>query len=239
MMKILLLWPLVKTTNHLDFFQNQNSEECNYPTSLFGTPRKPSILAKFQYQDIAQWELMHKDHWFARRIPNLFFKAIKVLIQQVKSTSWIKIHKGKLNDRVLRANFFTSKHNLNKLLRFDLRHCNLTHLRMSLDYLSKLWRNAFAMIHQLGPPTFFVTFISAESKWTTLMSTLHTLNKNHMEILKNFDELESKHFIDLVNSDSITCAHYYDHRMVAFHNLLKKDSSIFGKVDDLYFITKF
>jgi len=182
---------------------------------------------------------MHKDHWFARHIPNLFFKAIKVLIQQVKSTSWIKIHKGKLNDCVLRANFFTSKCNLDKLLHFDLRYCNLTHLQMSFDYLSKLWRDAFAMICQLGPPTFFVTFIGAKSKWITLMSTLHTLNKNHMENLNFFNVLESKRFIDLVNFDSITCAHYYDHRMVAFHNLLKKDSSIFGKVDDLYFITKF
>ncbi len=91
----------------------------------------------------------------------------------------------------------------------------------------------------IGPPTFFVTFISVESKWTTLMSTLHMLNKNLMKILKKINELESKHFIDLVNSNSITCAHYYNHQMVAFHNLLKKDLPIFGKVDDLYFITKF
>jgi len=68
---------------------------------------------------------------------------------------------------------------------------------MSPDYLSKLWWDSFAMICQLGPPTFFVTFISVESKWTTLMSTLHMLNKNLMEILKKFNELESKHFIDL------------------------------------------
>jgi hypothetical protein len=84
------------------------------------------------------------------------------------------------------------------------------------------------MIHQLGPPTLFVTFTSEESKWTTLMSILHMLNKNHMEILENFDELEFKHFADLVRSNLVTCACYYDHRMATFHNLLKKDSSIFG-----------
>jgi hypothetical protein len=110
---------------------------------------------------------------------------------------------------------------------------------MSLDYLSKLRQDEFAMIRQLGPPTFFVAFTNAKSKWTTLMSTLHTLNKNHMEILKLFDELESKHFTNLVIFDPVTCTHYYNHQMVAFHNLLKKDSSIFGKVDDFYFITKF
>jgi len=60
------------------------------------------------------------------------------------------------------------------------------------------------MIRELGPPTFFVTFISAKSKWITLMLALHMLNKNHMEILENFNELESKHFIDLVKSDLVS-----------------------------------
>ncbi len=67
------------------------------------------------------------------------------------------------------------------------------------------------MIHQLGPPTFFVTFISAKSKWTTLMSTLHTLNNNHMEIPKKFNELEYKHFANLIKYDPITYTHYYKH----------------------------
>ncbi len=133
----------------------------------------------------------------------------------------------------------TSKPNLNKLLHSDLRYHNLTHLQTLLNYLSKFGRNAFAMICQLGPPTFFVTFTSAKSKWNTLMLVLQTLNNNHMEILENFDELEFKHFADLVRSDPITCARYYDHQMVAFHNLLKKDSSIFGKVDDFYFVIEF
>jgi hypothetical protein len=59
--------------NPLGLFQDQNSEECNYPTLFFGIFQKPSILAKFWYQYIAQWELMHKDHQFSRCAPNLIF----------------------------------------------------------------------------------------------------------------------------------------------------------------------
>ncbi len=96
------------------------------------------------------------------------------------------------------------------------------------------------MICQLGLPTLFVTFTSVESKWTTLMLALHTLNKNHTKIPIFFNnELEYKHFIDLVRSNPITCAHYYNHQMATFCNLLKKASSIVGKVDDFYFVTKF
>ncbi len=112
----------------IGLFQDQNNKECNYSTLFFGMFRKPSILAKFRYQDIAQLELMHKDQRFVRHIPNLFLKAIKVRIQQVKFASWIKIHKGRLNDHVLRIKYFTSKPNLDKLLHFDLGYRDLTHL---------------------------------------------------------------------------------------------------------------
>jgi hypothetical protein len=97
------------------FFQNQNNEKCNYPTLFFGMSQKPSILTKYQYQDIVQWELMHQYHLFASHIPNLFLKAIKVLIQKVKYGSWIKIHKSKLSDHVLRAKYLISKPNLDNI----------------------------------------------------------------------------------------------------------------------------
>jgi hypothetical protein len=54
-------------------FKDPNNKECNYPTLFFGMLKKPSILARFQYQDIAQWELMHNEHHFATHIPDLFF----------------------------------------------------------------------------------------------------------------------------------------------------------------------
>jgi len=56
------------------FLQDLNSKKYNYRTLLFGMFKKPTILAKFRYQDITQWELMHKEHSFARHILKLFFK---------------------------------------------------------------------------------------------------------------------------------------------------------------------
>ena len=46
---------------------------------------------------------------------------------------------------------------------------DLSKLLTSPNYLSQLRKNIFAMIRQLGPPTFFVTFTSAESKWPPLL----------------------------------------------------------------------
>ncbi len=95
------------------------------------------------------------------------------------------------------------------------------------------------MICQLGPPIFLVTFISVKTRWIALMSSLHMLNKKYIDILGNFDELEFKYMQDLVQYDLVTCTHYYDHHMATFHNLLKIDYSIFGKINLFYFVIEF
>ncbi len=107
------------------------------------------------YQMIAQWEFLHKNHNFAIHIPNLFFKAIKVLIHSINSSSWVHIHERKLLGRQLQARDVINKPNLDVILHFDLRYMDLLRLRTSLDYLSRLKKYVFAMIQQLGPPTFF------------------------------------------------------------------------------------
>jgi hypothetical protein len=61
------------------------------------------------YQMIAQWELVHKNHNFSTHISNLFFKAIKVLIHFVISSSWVHIHKGKIFGCQLQAHDVINK----------------------------------------------------------------------------------------------------------------------------------
>ena len=51
------------------------------------------------------------------------------------------------------------KPNLNNLLKFDMRYMDISKLYTSPHYLSQLRKIVFAMIRQLGPPTFFVTYL--------------------------------------------------------------------------------
>jgi len=85
---------------------------------------------------IAYWEYLHKNHNFATCIPNLFFKAIKVLIHYVILSSWILIQKGKLLRRQLQAHDVINKLNLDVILDFDLGYMDLLRLHISLNYLS-------------------------------------------------------------------------------------------------------
>jgi len=75
-------------------------------------------------------------------------------------------------------------------------------------HLRRLRRNVFAMIRQLGPPIFFVTFISVESKWFPILKCFYDLNSKKLGFNISFDKLEPKHVTNLVQCDSIACALY-------------------------------
>jgi hypothetical protein len=63
---------------------------------------------------------MHKDHKFVGHIPNLFFKAIKTLIQAIRTTCWIQIRKGQLHGRELTIEQVANKPHLDHFLRSNL-----------------------------------------------------------------------------------------------------------------------
>jgi hypothetical protein len=90
------------------------------------------------YQMIVQWELLQKNHNFATHIPNLFFKAIKVLIHSIISSSWVHIQKGKLLGCQLQAHDVINKQKLDVILHSDLGYMDLSRLRISPNYLSWL-----------------------------------------------------------------------------------------------------
>ncbi len=88
--------------------------------------------------------------------------------------------------------------------------------------------NVFSMICQLGPPLFFVTFISVESKWPLSLQCLYEFNSKKLGFDMLFDKLEMKHITNLIQSNFITCAYYFDHLMKCFPKLCMKEDTIFG-----------
>ena len=100
----------------LSVFQDHHLEEMHFPTLFFGFARSSDIVQRFSYLKITQWELLHKDDDFATHITNIFFKAMRIIIQQVSSCAWICIRKGELKGKKLCAKDVKNKHNLNKLL---------------------------------------------------------------------------------------------------------------------------
>ncbi len=86
-------------------------------------------------------------------------------------------------------------------------------VKISLDYLYLLQKDIFAMIRQLRPPTFFITFITSVNNWSSLNKTLKKLYVQHYG--KNDDTFDKR---ELVRNDLVTCVWYYAHKINKFWN---------------------
>jgi len=130
------------------------------------------------------------------------------------------------------------KPNLEKLLKSHIGYIDFKHIRISPDYHQQMQKHIFAMIRQLGPPTFFVTFTSAEHLWTPLVQTLTKLHSNRNKE-KHIETIEECNIDYLVRKDPVTCTRYYRHKTNALKQLICQDSTFFGKILDYYFVTEF
>ena len=81
-----------------------------------------------------------------------------------------------MSGRTLTTGQIVQQPNLDKILESDIGFRDLEKLRTSPDYIEGLRKNLFAMIRQLGPPTFFIILTSAEHLWTPLLEALYKLN---------------------------------------------------------------
>jgi hypothetical protein len=85
------------------------------------------------------------------------------------------------------------------------------------------------MIRQLGPPTFFVTFMTCINNWPTLIKTLLQLYKKHTNkktIIKNGNSPIVRRLTK--NDLIIICVRYYANRMNNFRKLFLNSSIMLG-----------
>ncbi len=82
--------------------------------------------------------MFHKSNNFSTNISNLFLKDAKFSIQKGIGSGWVRICRGKLNGKLLKAFEIRNKQNLDKFFRSYLGYHDLKGLCTSLDYLESL-----------------------------------------------------------------------------------------------------
>ena len=123
------------------------------------------------------------------------------------------------------------KVNLEKILKSDIGYIDFQNIRTSPDYLQQKKKTIFAMIRQLGPPKFFITFTSAEHCWDPLVASVSNLHRNR-KCKKETDTLENNDIDYLIRKDPVTCTRYYRHRINALRQLICHDETFFRKISD-------
>lgn len=91
------------------------------------------------------------------------------------------------------------------------------------------------MIKQLGTPPWFCSFSAAETKWVPFLQCLAKFVKQKELTEAEAIEMTSQEKCELIRCDPVTCARYFDNRVMCFLNsVLKSESQPIGKIVDYF-----
>ena len=226
----------------LGIFMDTDSEFLSFPTIFCGKQRVDNKQRHIpvSYSTVAKWEIRCQDRRAAQSVPNLFYKLKKLQIKQIQDTACISLRKCKTKGKKYTAGELKTEDCINKLIHLDEGLRVLKNVRGSAPYFQRCKKDLFAMIRQLGNPTWFCSFPAAETRWAHLLKAIGRIveKKEYTdEEVKNMTWQEKS---NLIQKDPITCARNFDHMVQVFiHDVLKSDVMPIGEIADYFHRVEF
>lgn len=178
--------------------------------------------------------LMNADDRFAKDTNYIFFSQYISELNQVIEKTQISIRKtvtkfqkeDKINSDMIR-----NPEILSRLLKNDEAIRFMQPIRGTPAYWSATQKDLFAMLRQLGIPTWFCSFSSAEYRWNDAISSL--LRQRNDD--RDPDELDWTDKNEILRSNPVTVARMFEHRFHIFQrDVNNSPSEPIGKISDFF-----
>ncbi|KAI8503435.1 hypothetical protein Bbelb_184060 [Branchiostoma belcheri] len=131
--------------------------------------------------------------------------------------------------------FPTGQEDVKAILKSDEGYRFLQPVRGTPQYWEKALNELYAMIRQLGIPTWFVTFSAADLRWPEV---LEAIRQDHSAV--PVSDLSWEERCDILKSNPVTAARMFDHRVqLFFKHVIKSPSQPIGEVVDTFTRTEF
>ena len=238
-------YPLkVNSDKPLNLFSENNIEQLAFPiifpngkNGLF-MPRRYSLthLAYFQNR------LMCADNRFSSHLPYLFWST-NVTEKQIMSTNIsiaMKMRPSTTNKRSTPLNAGTVRKDIKSNPDFPENYYGfMRSIRGSPAYWNTAKLDLFAMIKDLGPPTWFLTLSANDMNWKDLLSVLCKVeglptSEDYIESLPKSQKIK------LMNSNPITTARHFCKRLHHFiHKVILSDVQPIGPVRNYFYRIEF
>ncbi|XP_069109227.1 repetitive organellar protein-like [Argopecten irradians] len=183
--------------------------------------------------------LMNVDNRFAQDTNFLFFAQYLSELQQVISSVSIALRKGETigkGGQSITASMLQDQEHVKDILKKDDGYKFLRPIRGTPPYWQATQKDLFAMLRQLGLPTWFCSFSSAEMRWTEIIEAILKQQNDNREV----HDLDWKSKNDILKSNPVTVARMFDHR---FHTFLKEvimsNAQPIGKIKDYFYRVEF
>ncbi|XP_076461676.1 uncharacterized protein LOC143294132 [Babylonia areolata] len=221
-----------------------DTEKCEATAETFSErQRRMDNSDRFKpltYSKICKAELRNADRRAAHSIANIFFKLKKLQMLQIRDLATTALRKVKGSKKAYTAGQLKKEGAVEDLLHHDEGYRVLKTLRSSPPYWQARQKDLFAMIRQLGKPTFFATFSAAETRWFDLLRVLYRMEHNEDITDDELQKLTWQERSKLIQKDPVTCARHFHHRVqVLFRTVILSDLQPLGKVTDYFFRVEF
>ena len=178
--------------------------------------------------------LMNTDDRFAKDNSYIFFSQFMSDLNQVIEKTQISIRKtvSKLgNDQMITSNMVQDPEILSKLMKNDEALRFMQPIRGTPAYWSSAQKDLFAMLRQLGIPTWFCSFSAAEHRWNDAVAAiLRQQNDNRDPCSLDWTEKN-----EVLRSNPVTVARMFDHRFHVFQNeVILSPAEPIGKISDFF-----
>ena len=183
------------------------------------------------------------DTRFVRNPEYIFFALYSTEVQQIHDNISIALRRGntKTTDgREITASMLTNHEEVRNLIRRDEGYRFLAKIRGTPAYWEKSKKDVFAMIRQLGIPTFFVTFSAADRRWIDISNSLLISQGKEPLTVEQHKSMSWEEHCKLIMSNPAAAARLFQER---FNTLMKNVILSFakpaGEVEDYYYRIEF
>ncbi|XP_046348179.2 uncharacterized protein LOC124128768 [Haliotis rufescens] len=202
-------------------------------SSTFHDDREERItLARYLHT-----RLMNADCRFAQNTDYIFYAQYLSEVEQVMSNVSIAMRKGsQCHGRKVTTENLTDADSLRGILKSDEGYRFLKPIRGTPPFWQSAQKDLFAMLRQLGVPTWFCSFSSADMRWPEMIETILREKGDK----RKASELDWSEKCFVLRKNPVTAARMFDQR---FHCFLKEvimsPAEPIGKIKDYFYRVEF
>ncbi|XP_037558151.1 uncharacterized protein LOC119435325 [Dermacentor silvarum] len=200
----------------LSILYDERAEELSFPQIYLGEPRRVKAEAHPTPFTYATSEIRRKDR---RGVSphHILFMAMKVLRFRVSRGLAVTFRVNDDTDKITRQ-MLEDEHFIQDTIDQDMAF--MKGVPNTVHYWQQRKKDVFAMIRQLGKPTAFLTLSASEMHWPRLLALLERLRQQDPTLEVHVSEMTSIYRAQLVNSDPVVCAIYFNKLVSVILNVL-------------------
>ncbi|XP_029933202.1 uncharacterized protein LOC115377530, partial [Myripristis murdjan] len=182
--------------------------------------------------------IMHADGRFARNVEYIFFAQYVSELDKVVSSVSVALRKGKGGQRPQRISedVLADADALKQLLACDDGFRFLKPIRGTPAFWQSVQKDVMACVRQLGIPTWFCSFSSADMRWQNLLTSILKQEGRSQTV----EDLEWADRCALLRRNPVTAARMFDYRWHCFlKEVLMSPCQPIGKIVDYFYRVEF